>query len=215
MKFIKAAIVQTCFFSSFLFGTPALAQNTSAEAHHHAADPATTTTTALPGNSIYQLNTTFADQDGQFFRLADKRGKPMLVSMFYNSCEFVCPMLIDSMRTVERNLSSAENDALSMMLITFDPARDNTEVLQTVAKQHHLDSKHWTVARTEAASVRKIAAALGIQYRQLDSGEFNHTTVILLLDTDGKIIGRSSKIGEADPEFIGLVKKTLQASGVR
>jgi len=38
--------------------------------------------TPLAGNSIYQLRTPLTDQAGHDFSLADKRGTPMIVSMF-------------------------------------------------------------------------------------------------------------------------------------
>lgn len=167
---------------------------------------------ALPGNSVYQIGAAMADQNGTPFKLRDRRGQPVLVSMFYNSCQFVCPMLIDTMRLTEQGLSAEERAGLSMMLITFDPKRDDVKALKTVATQHELDPARWTLARTDAASVRKIAAGLDIQYRQLPDGEYNHTTVLVLLDGEGRIIGRTKKLGTLDPAFLKLVKQAVHAA---
>jgi protein SCO1/2 len=166
---------------------------------------------ALPGDSAYLNTATLTDQDGHSFKLAERRGQPVLVSMFYNSCQFVCPMLIDTMRMTEKSLSAGEHARLSMMLITFDPARDDVKTLKSIAGKRALDPQHWTLARTEPASVRKIAATLGIQYRKLADGEYNHTTVLVLLDGEGRIVGRTQKMGEIDPAFVKLVRQTLQA----
>ncbi|MGZ3237455.1 MAG: SCO family protein [Burkholderiaceae bacterium] len=165
---------------------------------------------ALPGNSIYQNSATMTDQNGHSFKLADRRGQPMLVSMFYNSCQFVCPMLIDTLSSTEKELTTDERAHLSMMLITFDPARDDVKTLKSIADKRALDPAHWTLARTDAASVRKIAATLGIQYRLLADGEYNHTTALILLDADGRIVGRTKKIGMVDPDFVKLIRQTLQ-----
>lgn len=200
------------FTTACLILTPAisaLAQTTDNPAITKAS-AAKAATKALPGNSVYQIAATLSNQNSDTFQLADKRGKPVLVSMFYNSCEFVCPMLIESMRLVEKDLTPAERERLSMLLITFDPARDDIPALQSVASKHTLDPKYWTIARTDAPSVRKIAAALGIQYRQLEDGEFNHTTAMILLDADGKVAARTQKIGAADPAFLKQVRKALQ-----
>jgi protein SCO1/2 len=164
----------------------------------------------LPGDSVYQVPATMVDQNGRAFKLEARRGQPVLVSMFYNSCQFVCPMLIDTLRSTEQSLTPEERSHLSMMLITFDPARDDVKTLKSVADQHALDPARWTLARTDAASVRKIAATLGIQYRLLADGEYNHTTVLILLDADGRIVGRTKKIGVTDPAFLKLVRQTLQ-----
>ena len=79
----------------------------------------------LPGNSIYQLPISLLDQDGHEFRLSGKRGKPVIVSMFYNSCQFVCPMLIDTLQMTQESLTPAQRAGLSVLLVTFDPARDS------------------------------------------------------------------------------------------
>jgi protein SCO1/2 len=172
--------------------------------------PAAVTRAALPGDSVYQVPATLVDQDGRPFKLQDRRGQPVLVSMFYNSCQFVCPMLIDTMRSTEQSLSTDERAHLSMLLVTFDPARDDVKALKSVTDKHGLDPARWTLARSDAASVRKIAATLGIQYRLLADGEYNHTTVLILLDADGRIVGRTKKIGVTDPAFLKLVRQTLQ-----
>jgi protein SCO1/2 len=167
---------------------------------------------ALPGDSVYQLPAKMTDQDGHAFTLGQRQGHPVLVSMFYNSCEFVCPMLIDTMRLTEDALGEKERAALSMMLITFDPARDSVKTLKKVATERTLDPARWSVARTDGASVRKIAAVLDIQYRLLQNGEFNHSTVLVLLDQDGRVVARTKKMGVLDPEFLAQVKQTIAST---
>ena len=171
-----------------------------------------TAAAALPTNSIYQLSVALTDQDGREFRLADERGKPMLVSMFYSSCQFVCPMLIDTLRDTENRLGPGERDHLGVLMVSIDPAHDTVTVLKQKSDERRITTPRWSMARTDAASVRKLAAVLGIQYRALAGGEFNHTTALILLDADGRIVARSSQLGNADPAFVSKVRQTLQAA---
>jgi protein SCO1/2 len=166
--------------------------------------------TALPKNSIYQLALPLADQDGRNFNLAERRGQPVLISMFYTSCQFVCPMLIDEIRITEASLSQAERARLTVLLVSIDPAHDSVAVLKQTLDKRELQSPHWTLARTDAKNVRKLAAVLGIQYRALPDGDFNHTTALILLDAQGRIAGRSSQMGSVDPAFLKLVKASIQ-----
>ena len=166
----------------------------------------------LPTDSVYQLPVSLTDQQGRITQLADRRGQPVLVSMFYTSCQFVCPMLIDALRDTEAKLSAEERARLSILMVSFDPEHDSVAVLKRTADQRELDSAHWTLARTDAKSVRKLAAVLGIQYRALKNGDFNHTTALILLDADGRIAGRSAQLGNADPAFVKLVKAVAQRS---
>jgi protein SCO1/2 len=88
----------------------------------------------------------------------------------------------------------------------------DTAALKGIVEEHHLDRARNSVARTDARNVRKLAAALGIQYRALPSGDFNHTSALILLDADGRIIGKTDTLGEADPALVKLVKKALAAA---
>lgn len=177
-----------------------------------AAPPPSTTATPLPTDSIYQLALPLTDQTGRNFHLDERRGQPMLVSMFYTSCQFVCPMLIDALRDTEARLTDAERARLHVLMVSFDPAHDSVAVLRRTADQRHLDAGHWSLARTDARNVRKLAAVLGIQYRALPDGEFNHTTALILIDAEGRIAGRTAKLGDADPAFVKLVKAAVQGA---
>lgn len=170
----------------------------------------------LPGDSVYLLEDGFSDQAGKGFALADRRGQPQLVSMFYTSCRYVCPLIIDSAKGVERGLSEAERAQLGFLLISMDPLRDDTAALASVAAKRKLDPARWTLARTEAASVRRVAALLGVRYRALADGEFNHTSALVLLDAQGRVVARTERLGSVpDPTFLATVKATLAARGVR
>ncbi|HZX26125.1 MAG TPA: SCO family protein [Telluria sp.] len=166
---------------------------------------------ALPSASVYQLAANLQDQDGKSFTFASLRGKPLVISMFYTSCEYVCPMLVDTIERDEQALSADERAQLKTLLVTFDPERDDAATLKTTAQKRNLDPARWTLARTDAATVRKLAAVLGIQYRKLQNGDFNHSTIVVLLDTEGRVVASTSKMGAVDPDFVAALKKTVHA----
>ncbi len=174
------------------------------------ANPAATGAAALPGDSVYQLNAKLTDQEGRDFTLTQKRGQPVLVGMFYTSCEFVCPMLVEALRNTEAKLSAQERAKLSVLLITIDPARDTVAVLKHTAQQRELDPAHWTLARSDAATTRKLAAVLGLQYRALANGDFNHSTDLILLDADGRVAARTAQLTGVDAKFLKQVKAATQ-----
>ena len=162
---------------------------------------------SLPANSVYQLSIPLSDQLGRTSKLEDWRGKPVLISMFYSSCEFVCPRIVEAVKKTEESLL-AHRAQVPVLMVSFDPVRDDTAKLNTMAEERRIDPKLWTLARTDARNVRKLAAILGIQYRELPSGEFNHSSVIILLDAEGRVVGKTTTLGEADPAFVKLVRKS-------
>ncbi len=163
----------------------------------------------LPGNSIYQLAVPLTDQDGKTSSLIDRRGKPLLISMFYTGCQFVCPRIVDALKKTEESLTPAERSHVPVLMVSFDPARDDVAALKSIVEERNLSVPQWTLARTDDRNVRKLAATLGIQYRALPSGDFNHTSVLILLDAEGRIVGKTSTIGKADQQFVKLVKKSV------
>ena len=171
-----------------------------------------TAATPLPGDSVYLLQDAFSDQSGRRFTLADRRGKPQLVSMFYTSCRYVCPLIVDSAKGVEHALTPAERARLGLLLVSMDPARDDTAALAAIARKRKLDPARWTLARTDAGSVRRVAALLGVRYRALADGEFNHTSALVLLDAEGRVVARTERLGPVpDPAFLAAVKSALAA----
>ena len=163
----------------------------------------------LPGDSVYQLAATLTNQDGHAAPWAARRGTPQIVSMFYSSCTMVCPMIIDTMKATRR--AAGDPAALGLLAISFDPARDNTDALRRYAAAHRLDLRWWTLAHASPGDTRSIAALLGVQYRPLPDGDFNHSSVLLLLDADGRIVARSTIIGRTDPAFVAAVRQLAGA----
>lgn len=165
---------------------------------------------ALPGDSVYLLADRFTDQAGRDFALADRRGRPQLVAMFYTSCGYVCPLIVDSAKGVEHALTDAERAGLDLLLVSIDPARDDVAALRGVAERRKLDPARWTLARTGEAGVRRLAAVLGVRYRALADGEFNHTSSLVLLDRDGRKLAATAQLGAVpDPAFLAAVRAAL------
>lgn len=167
----------------------------------------------LPRDSVYQLDVQLVDQAGKRQAWRAQRGKPRLVAMFYTSCQYICPLIVDSGKAIERQLTPVEQKRIGITLISMDPERDTPEALAAVVAKRKLDTRRWTLASPRADDVRQIAGVLGVRYRQLADGEFNHTSALVLLDAEGRVLARTEKMGsQPDPEFVARVRKAL-ASG--
>ena len=175
-----------------------------------APSPAPAAATPLPRDSVYQLALPLTDQHGRTSDWRSRRGKPQLVSMFYTSCKYICPLIVDSGKAIEHRLAPAERARIGIVLISMDPARDTPAALRRVFDKRGLDAGRWLLAAPPAADVRTVAGLLGIRYRQLADGEFNHTSALVLLDAEGRILARSEQVGSTpDPAFVAAVRKAL------
>ena len=164
----------------------------------------------LPDDSYFQLDILLETQAGEGLRFSEMQGRPLIVAMFYASCPHVCPMTVSTIRAIEAQLPSEARERLQVLMITFDPERDTPAALADLAERHRVNNDRWRFVRTAAAEVRPVAAVLGIKYRQLPDGGFNHSSPILLLDGEGREISRSEKLGMPDPVFVQEVATALQ-----
>ena len=161
--------------------------------------------TSWPSGSIYQLGVTLTDQDGHAHGLDVYAGHPVLVTMFYGTCPATCPLIVETLRSIEQAAPPAQRAQLRVLLISIDPERDTVSALSELAKTRRIDASRWTMARTDAAGVRKIAAVLNIQYRQLPNGEFNHSNIITAVSPKGEILKQSSVIGRVDENLLAAL----------
>lgn len=163
---------------------------------------------ALPADSVYQLPLRLTDQAGRSYDWSTRRGKPQLVSMFYTSCQYICPLIVESGKAMEKHLTPTQQRNLGILLLSMDPERDTPKALQAVVDKRRLDTARWTLASPPPGQVRALAGVLGIRYRQLADGEFNHTSALVLLDANGRILARTEQVGSRpDPEFLAAVRK--------
>ena len=167
-------------------------------------------TASLPGNSVYQLSLPLTDQYGKTWDWRSRRGHPQLVAMFYTSCPDMCPLIVDGGKAVEHALSTTERAELRILFISLDPRHDTPAALMGIANNRKLDPARWSLASPRPGDVRGVAGVLGVRYRQLADSEVNHTSALLLLDRDGRIVTRTEKIGSmVDPEFVAAVRRVL------
>lgn len=66
------------------------------------------------------------DQHGETFRLADVRGKVVVMTFLYTSCIDVCPFISIKLRQAIEMLGD-ESDKVEFIVISTDPERDTLE----------------------------------------------------------------------------------------
>ncbi|MDE1885240.1 MAG: SCO family protein [Xanthomonadaceae bacterium] len=163
----------------------------------------------LPADSLYRITPLqLRDQDGARFDLASLRGRPVVLGMFYASCQVVCPLQIETLKRLQRALPHA----LPVVLISFDPAHDGVARLHAVAAEHRVRAPAFRLARLEHGDLDALGAVLGIAWRALPGGGgYSHNVVFNLLDRDGRIAARSDKQDGQDADFVAAAKAMFAA----
>jgi protein SCO1/2 len=170
----------------------------------------------LPRDSVYHLPAMLTDQHGVSRDWRNRRGKPQVVAMFYTSCQYICPLIVDSGKAIEHALTPTELARVQILLISMDPKRDTPTALMSVVSKRKLDDARWTLASPKMDNVRSVAGVLGVRYRPLADGEFNHTSALVLLDADGRILARTEKMGSVpEAEFVAAVRRAAMSNAHR
>ncbi len=191
-KIIVTAIV-VGFFSS-------LAAFAASEHDHmsHMMKPAE----PLPGTSIYNLTSSWTNQDGQRVNLESLRGTPAVVAMGYTRCKDICPMIVADMVAIEDRAKASSMKGIHYAFFSLDSAVDTPERLTAFAKDRGLDLGNWVLFNGDDKAVRELAAALGVRYRQDASGGFDHSALITILDADGRIIAQQPDVTAKTDEMV-------------
>lgn len=159
------------------------------------APGATTQVQAASAESVYDLPVSLVDRTGSTRQLESFRGAPVLVTMFYGSCASACPLLTADLKRIEAKLPAATRAKVRVLMVSFDQARDTPEELGRMMKERHMDPERWTLASASDDDARALAGVLGVRYRKLDNGEFFHSSVIVLLDGEGRPAVRLDGLG--------------------
>jgi protein SCO1 len=173
--------------------------------HVTAAAAATLVLSTLPSGgqgsserSIYRLPSSWTLDDGKPLRLDELRGEPQVLTLFYTTCTGSCPITVKGLQMFEQGEKSAGKARARFLLITVDPERDTLAVMRRYRRDMRLESESWRLARGSESDVRKLAALLGFNYEQIESGEFMHSNLITVLDARGQIVHQQSGAGDTE-----------------
>ncbi len=150
-------------------------------------------TDPLPEDSLYQLDLDLTAADGTQTELSHFQGRPVLISMFYGACPQACPMLIAEIGHV---LDEAKDEDLRVLLVSLAPEQDTPALLTELSERHGLD-QDWLLVSPKPGQERTLAATLGIAYRTMPSGHINHSSILTLLDPQGRPIAKVDGLGQS------------------
>lgn len=158
---------------------------------------------AASDRSLYQIPGTWTDQDGKAVELSALRGDPVVLVLFYGTCDSVCPTVVRGVKKLEDLLSPADRARTHFVLVTIDPGVDSPDKLRTYAEENGLGER-WRLLNGGADQVRVLANALDIKYRAKGTGQYSHTVRITLLDREGVAVDRADGV---DPPLEPLASR--------
>jgi len=142
----------------------------------------------LTDKSVFQIDSSWTNDDSQSVRLSSLRGRPQLVVMFFASCQMTCPLIVSQVKQLEASLPAESRGKVGFTLVSFDSTRDTPAALKEYRAAHSLSAANWTLLAGSADGVLDLAAVLGVKFKQDAQGQFSHSNLITLLNADGEIV---------------------------
>lgn len=128
------------------------------------------------------------DQDGHPLRLAEFRGRPLVLQLAYTNCYHVCSGLTVHLRDVvgiaQRALGA---DSFAVLTVGFDVEHDTPARLREYARERGIDLAHWRLASADAFTVRRLADGVGFTWAATPAG-FDHIAQVTVVDATGRVV---------------------------
>ena len=136
----------------------------------------------------YARDFQLTDHNGKQRRLADFKGKAVLVFFGFTQCPDVCPTTMAEMATVMQELGP-DADRLQVLFVTIDPERDTQQLLAKYVPA--FDSRFLGLYGDDAAT-KKVAKEFKVFYQKVPGKDpanysMDHTAGSYVFDPQGRI----------------------------
>jgi protein SCO1/2 len=150
---------------------------------------------------------TLRDRLNRPVKLADYRGKPLVVSFVYTGCFQACPVATQYLaRAVKQARDALGPDAFQVVSIGFNQPFDTPDAMGAFARQNRVSDPRWEFLSPDPKDVAALARAFGFSFEATPKG-FDHITQATIVDAGGvvyrQVYGDSFEL----PLFVGPLKE--------
>jgi protein SCO1/2 len=132
-------------------------------------------------------NHRFVESKGATVTLDELRGKPLVVSLIYTSCNHVCPMITQRVRqAVEEAQRMMGADRFAVITVGFDARNDTPMRMAAYARAQGVDLPGWSFFSATDATIAALAKDLGFTY-VASAGGYLHISQTTIIDRDGRV----------------------------
>lgn len=140
--------------------------------------------------SLYILGSKWKNQKNQSVTLDELKGKNVVLTMVFTSCQTACPVLLADMKNIHSRLGAKAKENTQMVLVSIDPENDTPEVLSAYAQTNGLN-EDFTLLVSDKESIRELANVLAVKYKKISPIVFSHSNIITVLDKEGSMVTQS------------------------
>jgi protein SCO1/2 len=158
-------------------------------------------------------NAAYTDQSGRPLRIADLRGRTVIIGFIYTNCRDECPLLTDKFGRVAAQLPT---DRFELLEISIDPERDSQAAIANYARAHDVRAPNVRVLTGPAPLVDSFAKPLGVSVVTGGGGELLHGERTVIAGPGGRIAYFIDDAGWTPVQMVAIARHVdgLPSSGI-
>ena len=145
-------------------------------------------------NEQISPNLTFRDETGKTVKLGDYFGdKPMILNLVYYKCPMLCSEVLAGLASALKPMKFDVGKDFDVLTVSFDPRETPQDATASKAEYlkrygHPGAEAGWHFLTGPQESIDALTKAAGFQYEyNQQTGQFAHSTAIIVLTPEGKI----------------------------
>jgi protein SCO1/2 len=158
--------------------------------------------------SFYTVPYPFTNDRAQTVHLSEWRGKPLILTMEYSNCRFMCTTTFSKLKAIQ---AAADQQKLQIdfMIISLDPKNDTPQAWQQYRISRDINRSNWHLLTGSEITTQKFADLIGIKYWYMDE-HILHDFKIVRLNAQGEIEKALTDYGDDPDSLLSPSKEQLQ-----
>jgi protein SCO1/2 len=154
---------------------------------------------------------TLVDQHRQRVTLSAFRGRVVAINFMYTTCQLpdFCVRMVNHFGTLQERFRDALGRDLVLLTISFDPVRDQPDVLARYAARWH-PAPAWHFLTGPVPDVRRVLGLFGVA-AFLDDGLMDHSLHTIVIGRDGRIAAHVEGNQFPASQLVDLTRAVLDA----
>ena len=144
-----------------------------------------------PVSSLESSSSKFAliNQRNESVVLDSLMGKPLVMSFIFTRCPMpnMCPLIMQKVAKVQKELNKDYKDKVSFAILTFDPEYDTPEVLKRYGESYEVDFDNLIYLTGPKEDVETALEHFKVYAEEESDGMISHTMETMVMDEKGVI----------------------------
>lgn len=156
------------------------------------------------------------DQRRNPVKLSQYTGKVVALNFIYTSCALpnFCYRISNNFGVLQRRFKEQLGRDLVLLTVTFDPQRDQPDVLNRYAANWKADPATWHFLTGPVVDVQRVTNMFGVDFFP-EEGLMNHSLHTAIVDRQGKLVANIEGNQFTADQLADLVKTVLSQRGSR